>query len=813
MDTKITMLPSFTRTIYRRFLLLLLFALGAGLPVILRISYDQFTTLLYGLTAVAVVCCLCAFVLRHYRWPLCILVVGIVGFVVNGYRIALLINAQLPAALEGADIPVTGQIVSMPKVTQHSAYRKSTSFYFRIDTIDLPSNSAILQVGHKLRLSWYQARSAEPLEPGERWQFTARLKRPRGAVNPSGFDYQAWLLGQDVVATGYVRDKQPVTKVLGSNAAGGVNFERWRFALMGQLFDLGKDGEVAEASSLPLLKALLLGDKSDISGSQWRVLRQTGTVHLMAISGLHIGLVATIGYWLGLLLAHALALWRQAGLRWIAPLVSIAMATFYAGLAGFAIPTQRALVMVVLFGVAWACGRRLNVWFVFLVALVCVVLLDPFAFLSPGFWLSFAAVAILVFVFGWRRSARGRFAMLKALTKAQFWLLIGLFLPLGFLGMPATLLAPVANLIAVPFVSFFIVPLLLLAVLLAPFAPSLSLEFIAFTSTLFSYLWQYLEWLSGIEWYGYWVPEITLLSGVGALLTVVLLLSPRGLNVRILGVILGAVLVVRPLVYRASSDSLLLQMRVLDVQQGLAVTLEAPNHTVLYDTGARYGEGFDMGSRVVAPYLRSRGIHTLETMVVSHGDNDHAGGYLSLVEELDTSNVIAGQPERLPKADTHPAKCEAGSVWRAAGLDFRVLWPNTQSHIQEANNYSCVLLVESNHFRLLFLGDIEKPVERELMRSGELPRDVDVLIVPHHGSKTSSSLALVKHLNPQYAVMSAGYNNRYHHPHLRVLERYTAVGATILRTDLQGAIGFRWDTQGHLTVETARTMLVKPWYR
>ena len=243
----------------------------------------------------------------------------------------------------------------------------------------------------------------------------------------------------------------------------------------------------------------------------------------------------------------------------------------------------------------------------------------------------------------------------------------------------------------------------------------------------------------------------------------------------------------------------------------LAVLLRTNNRALLYDTGSRFGD-FDMGSRIVAPYLFSEGVDELDSLVISNGDNDHAGGYHGLVALIHAKRVLSGEPERIGQG---LERCLAGQQWGMGELNVSVLWPEDEPPSGKANNRSCVVLIEGDKLRILLLGDIEKSVERRLLENATAKSklaNIDVLLVPHHGSKTSSSAALLKHLRPKYAVFSVGYKNRYHHPNKQVLQRYQREGSEVLRTDWHGAIDFRWDNTGQLKVTKQRSSKPKPWY-
>lgn len=776
---------------------LIAFAVGAGIPVLLPVTLVQLQYLL----AIAIV----LFVLLVcYQFMACrekvvaravfIISALVLGTIINMSRLALIVEDQLPVEREGEEFEVTLMVTGLPELDRlqgSKGSRQRAVFAARIE------QGADVVANRLVRLSWYSP--PQNLKPGDRWHLTVRLKAPRGTANPHGFDYQAWLLARGFRAVGYVRDQHPLNQL---EPSPHWSFDQLRFQLRKQLFN--RDWKTGA-----LLKALLLGDKSELGSEHWRVLQASGTVHLMAISGLHIGLVAGLCFWVGKVLAHLLGLVLRINWLWLAPLFSLLSAFFYAGLAGFALPTQRALIMVCLFALGLASGRRLNYWAVFFAAMSLVVLLDPFAFLSSGFWLSFCAVAVLVFCLRWRIQRASKWVQM---IRAQWWLMLGMLLPLAMSGLPSTLLAPVSNLIAVPIVSFSVIPLLLSAALLVWVVPEASLWLMQMADWILSFVWTGLAYTTEPE-LGlnlnpllFFNPLTSFLGVIAALVAVLLVLTPLGLRLRLLGVALYAVtLLSRP-------QPAALRLTAVDVQQGLGMTLVTPGYVFLYDAGPSMGEGFDMGNRAIAPYLRSLGKANVDTLIVSHGDNDHAGGAASLLELFHPQHILAGEPERLsaaPAAD----QCHAGMHWRHGELDFDVLWPPAFGYnTTDSNNKSCIVQVSYYNNVILFTGDIDKTVERELLDSGMLPERIDILVAAHHGSRSSSSPAFVEHLRPQFVVISAGYRNRYRLPSEVVLNRWQAAGATILRTDLHGAIEFIWNDKHQLRVTRERVDSPKPWY-
>lgn len=718
------------------------------------------------------------------------------GAALGYWQTDTVINAQLPKSEDGRTFTLTVKILSLPEVKT-----RSTSFQAKVIAVNDQDNADFLQ-GKRIKLSWYYPRSK--LAPGQTWQLDAKLRRPRGFVNPYSFDYQAWLLGQGISATGYVKGRDPTLLKEDSS----VNGARMRIADDLEAQELG----MSEA----FFKALLIGDKSDISAQQWSVLQRTGTIHLMAISGLHIGLLAFWGLLLGKACARVYALITESYAahvwHYLPILFSICFALCYAALAGFTIPTQRALLACVAVNLGLLAGLKLKPLDTLLLIAVVVLLLQPFAFLDQGFCLSFAAVAVLLFCLSGRR-LKGS----QTLLKSQWVLFVGLSLPLLLLGQSASGVSGLANLVAVPCISILIVPgLMISAVLQAIHLEGLAQYLLLLLSHCFEALWWGLEFLSQLPQLQWW-PSVAL-SGFALATTafgIVLLLLPNGLQFRILGVILLVPILATNLAERHHGD---IGLTVMDVGQGLALVVDTGQETWLYDTGPKYSDDFDAGSRIVAPYLRKKGVRQV-SVIAGHGDVDHNGGLNGILQNLEVKRILHGEalPSLNPSMDSEPfartsEPCEAGQRWHSGELHFEILWP-PKNHPYEGNNASCVLLITlqtiKGRWRVLIPGDIEAAVEQRILH--RLPEGIDVLISPHHGSRSSSSPEFLQRLAPNMVVVSAGFNNRYGHPHSNVVSRYEALGAKVLNTAEQGAVVFSLN-DGEIEVKTARQNWRRRWF-
>ncbi|RBJ80566.1 DNA internalization-related competence protein ComEC/Rec2 [Pseudomonas sp. MWU12-2534b] len=615
----------------------------------------------------------------------------------------------------------------------------------------------------RMRLAWHDG---PPLHSGERWRLAVKLRRPAGLLNVQGFDYQAWLLARRIGATGTVKAGQLLRPARLA----------WREGLRQRLLGVEAQGRGAG------LAALVMGDGSGLTRQDWQVLQDTGTVHLMVISGQHISLLAGVIY-LGVAGLARWGIWpeRRPWLPWACALAFLG-ALGYGLLAGFDVPVQRACVMVALVLLWRLRFRHLGVWRPWLLALNAVLLFEPLASLQPGFWLSFAAVAILILTFAGRL---GRWRWWQAWSRAQWLIAIGLLPPLLALGLPISFSGPLANLLAVPWISLLVLPPALLGCLLLP-VPHLGEGLLWLAGGLLDGLFRLLGMIAS-AWPAWVAPVLPWwlwgLSALGALL----LLLPTGVPLRVLGwpLLLLAVWPPEPVLPEGE-----VEVWQLDVGQGLSMLLRTRDHAMLYDAGARVGD-FDLGERVVLPTLRKLGIRRLDLMLLSHADNDHAGGALAVWRGIEVARVRSGEPGALPDA-LQAQPCESGLGWQWNGVRFRLWqWPAAT----DGNQASCVLQVEARGERLLLTGDIDVQAERALLAS-VLAVHTHWLQAPHHGSRTSSSMALLQRLRPTAVLISRGRGNAFGHPHAEVLARYRRLGAAVHDSADQGALKLRLGTFG-----------------
>lgn len=688
--------------------------------------------------------------LRSRAWPLG---VCLLGFCWACGSAQLALEDRLASELDGRTLWLEGRVVGLPVQSARGV---------RFELEQPVSRRAALPA--RLQLSWFDG---PPVVAGERWRLAVTLKRPRGLLNPHGPDREASLLARRIGATGSVKAGE-----LLQPASGG-----WRDGLRQRL--LGVDAQGREAA----LAALVLGDGSGLSRADWQALQATGTVHLLVISGQHIGLAAGLLYGL----VAGLARWGAWPRRWPwlpwACGAAMAAALGYGWLAGFGVPVQRACLMLAVVLLWRVRFRHLGSAVPLLLALCAVLLVEPLASLLLGFWLSFAAVAVLIYCFAHRL---GGWRPWQAWTRAQWVIAIGLLPAMLALGLPISLSAPLANLLAVPWISLVGLPLALLGTVLLPLA-GVGEALLWLAGGALDGLFRLLAWLAQLQpaWIAQPLPLLAwLLVGCGALL----LLLPRGVPLRGL----GALMLVALWTPREVLPEGQVEVLQLDVGQGLAVLLRTRNHSLLYDAGPARGDS-DLGESVVLPTLRKMGVGRLQVMLISHAHADHAGGAAAVYRGLPIERVLAGEPAELPVA-LQAQPCGVGEGWQWDGVRFSLWqWAGAAS----SNDRSCVLLVEAGGERLLLAGDMERGAERAwLAAHGELR--VDWLQAPHHGSRSSSTEPFIRALAARGVLISRGQHNGFGHPHVQVIERYQRHGLAVHDTAVEGALRLRLGRQGEV---------------
>lgn len=702
-----------------------------------------------------------------------------------GFGWALLVaswgmDARLPAALEGADLVLEGRVHDLPLSVDGQVR-------FRFDVRHGEGAAQVLE-GQRLQLAWYRAR--EVPAPGSTWRLAVRLKRPRGTLNPGGQDYERRALERRIVATGYVRDgPENVERVAG----GGID------ALRLKLSDA--IAAAVGTSGARFVQALAVGDTRGLDGDDWQVLRATGTSHLIAISGLHVGIVAGFGALLmGLLYRRLPRLGLRLPLPQAAALAALLLASGYTALAGFALPTVRTLLMIAAALLAVLLRRGFHPVQAFALALIAVLLVDPLAVLNAGFWLSFLGVGWLL----WCLPQAGRRSWWRALISVQAVVTLGLLpLTVWFFGQ-ASVAGPLCNLVAVPWVSLVVVPVALLGTLLELCVTGAGTWLFQLSAWLMQGLWMLLEPVAG--WHGslVYLPEPSRLAFALALIGAFWLLLPRGIPGKALAVLLFAPLLF-PAVLRIPTGSV--DLSVLDVGQGLSVLLRTHDHALLFDAGPAFPGGMDMGEAVVVPALRALGVGHLDVLIASHDDNDHAGGVGAVQRAYAPAQTVISS-KHVPAGTS---ACVSDTEWVFDGVRLRLLHP-PEFFPYLTNESSCVLRVEADGIGLALLpGDIGQLIEQRLLREQSEALPAAVLVVPHHGSRTSSSEDFIDAVSPQLALIGAGHRNRFGLPRKDVLARYHERGIELRNTAQTGAIHVRIDREGVHDLRQERALRPALW--
>jgi len=709
---------------------------------------------------------------------------AVAAFGLTGLRAQARLAGHLPPALEGQDLDVVGVVVRLPQ-----SNLLGTRFVFEIESAR--HRGQPVQVPQRVMLGWYRGPDAdalllgapEDLRAGQRWRFTARLRHPHGALNPHGFDAELWLFEQGIRASGTVRSRPgAVAAKLGDAACCPVERLRQRVR---ERIDAGVD----EAGAAGVIAALAIGDQGAIDRADWELFRVTGVAHLMSISGLHVTMFA----WLAALVVGRL--WRgsaRLSMGLPAPVAArwggLACAAGYALLAGWGVPAQRTVGMIAVVAVLRGSGWRWPAPLVLLAAAVAVVAADPWAMLQPGFWLSFVAVGLLMVAEPGRRAVAAgigwhprALATLREMLRTQALATVGLApLTLVFF-QQLSLVGFGANLLAIPLVTLLVTPLALLGILFAPLWQAAAL--------LVQGLMAALSWLGALPLAVFATAAAPTWAMVAGLAGGGLLVMPLPWRLRLLGLPLVLPLLWPPVERPAPGR---FELVALDVGQGTAALVRTRHHLLVYDTGPQYSPESDAGARVLLPLLRARGEGQVDLLMLSHRDSDHVGGAASLLTRWPVAEVSSSI------ADDHPlrtigrarqSRCRAGQRWSWDGVQFEVLHPsaNDESPPARPNAVSCVLRVQGDNGSVLLTGDIERAQEAALLARSGAALASGVLLVPHHGSRTSSSEAFIAAVAPREALVQAGYRSRFGHPAPDVLARYTALGVPVLRSDRCGA--------------------------
>jgi len=696
-----------------------------------------------------------------------LLIAFLLGFAWSLWYAHSIAAFSLPSALEDRPVWIQGKIISLPRISPFYS-----SFIFRLETLQ----NKILPATTSIQVAWPHTPHTQtyPLQVGDEWRFPVRLQRIQSTHNPGGFDFEAWAFqhGIRAKATVLARDKPLLI---------GKHPFSYGVTSLRQYIKNQALHYLPASSTSHWLLALMIGEHAGISQAQWEVLRNTGTNHLMAIAGLHLGFLAVFAHWM------TVRLWRHPQLiirlptPQAAACASLLAVFIYSTLAGFSIPTQRALIMITVYLLATFYRRVLAPWQAWSLALLLVLLLNPLSVLTQSFWLSFATLALIIYSFSGRLAPRGWW---WKWGRPQWVLALGL-LPLSlWFFMQYSLVSFVANMLAIPWVGFLILPFCFLSVIFLLICPGLAVYSLLLADKSLALLWSLLTFLSHLSWatwqqalpyYGYLI---------SATIGVLILLLPSGFPGRGLGMLwLLPAFIFKPPTPAWGE----LHFSLLDVGQGLSAVIQTEHHVLVFDAGSRRSAEADQGERVVLPYLHSQGISRVDMLVISHGDNDHSGGAQAILKQLPVSLIETSVPQLFSAWPA--AYCVAGKSWDWDGVHFSFLHPGL-AQLNQGNDSSCVLRVSTEKNRILLPGDIEKAAENFLLADPSNDLAADVLVAPHHGSKTSGLRSFIGRVHPQYVLYAIGYHNRYHFPSATVAATYQELGSHPLDTASSGAIQF-----------------------
>ncbi|HEY2344999.1 MAG TPA: DNA internalization-related competence protein ComEC/Rec2 [Xanthomonadaceae bacterium] len=691
-------------------------------------------------------------------------------------------SERLPATLARQDLVVIGHVTGLPE--RHDEVLR---FDFIADRDGNPAGVA----GSHLRLGWYRTKT--DVTPGERWRFTVKLRRPRGVLDPGGFDFEKLALERRIAATGYVTDPDSAHRL------GDVwTIDRWRAQ------DSQRIAGAVPSPGSRFLRALALGDTRFLTEADWDTLRETGLNHQVAISGFHVGVVASFGALLAWLLYWCVP---SLGLRWPRPQAQSAMALLsgfgYAAMTGFQLPTVRTLLMIAAALLARIGRRPWSVPDALALALIAMLAVDPLAVLAAGFWLSFAGVAWLLWCLPHNTPQRSE--RVKLFVGGQGIVSLGLLpLTVWFFGQ-ASLVSPLANLVGIPGFALLVTPLSIFGLALDLVWPAAGAQVLRLAGHAMDALWWVVTHMA--SWPGalFWLPEPHAFALAMALSGAFWLLLPRGIPGKPLAVLLWLPLLWprMPEIPAGTAD-----LAMIDVGQGLSLLVRTQHHALLFDTGPAFSGGLDLGESAVVPTMHALGVHRLDALVVSHGDNDHAGGADSVRRAFPVALRYA--PAGWPKGQDYQP-CLRDAAWTWDGVSFRFLHPPLYMPYLR-NDSGCVLRISGPGWAALLPADIEAVVEQRLVREQPQLLRADLLVVPHHGSLTSSTPGFIDAVAPKLALVSVGLDNRFGHPKPAVVQRYVDRRIGLEDTASAGLVRVRLDATGARVVERTRERLLRFWH-
>ncbi len=681
------------------------------------------------------------------------IIIFALGFAWMGVFSSSIINGKIKDIYLNKSINITGLISELPEISS-----EKTKFIFNVTD---PFKG-------KIKLSWY-GKNLPTIRTGDKWNLTVKLKNNNGYQNIGGFDYERWLFYQQIDATGYVKSSNN-NKLLEKSQGFSINEIRQDTRNFLQKF-------LSKLEFGGVINAVIVGDRSFIDKHNWELFKSTNTTHLSVISGLHIGLISGFVFLLASFVSRKCRVCTShTPSQIIGSYFGIISALLYALIAGFSIPTQRAFIMASVVFISIILRRHHNIWQLYAIALILVLIVNPVSIFSVGFWLSFYVVAVIIYAASRHKNSH----WLYRLIYIQILISIATIPLIAWFFSQGSMLSPIANLIAIPIFSFITTPVSLIGALfslmhldyLAKFAFEISNQSLMYLS----YILEYLQGFSFNKWRYTQTSSIDLIILIVSVITLIL---PKQLQLRKLSVLLLILVLYSPTPIPNKNSVLI---TTLDVGQGLAIVVQTKNHTLLFDTGAAYPSGFNMGDSVINPYLKSKQIKSLDKIIISHGDNDHIGGLDSVLMEFNTDEILSSVPNKIK----HNAKtCSSIESWNWDNVIFEMLNINN-SFI--GNNGSCVLKISTNKHSILLSADIEKKAERHLVETiGDRLRS-DILIAPHHGSKTSSSDKFLQKVRPKFVIISSGYKNRFKHPAKIVMDRYKVNNISTINTNCAGQI-------------------------
>ena len=763
------------------------------------------------------------------------------GFAWNAQYAESRLKNILAIELEGKELNLQGRVAALPQSNSSGA-----KFTFEVNEVSL-GKEKLERFPKRIYLSWQPAwrnpQAVPEIIPGQRWMFKAKLKRPYGSLNPYTFDFERWSFHQDFGASGSIR----LGKLLVDQDISWTEIELRMEMMRWNLRQKIRSMLPSDARYVGVLIALVMGDQNAINQDDWQVFNATGIGHLISISGLHVTMLAGVGA------SFAAFIWRRRTWPLIAPVSKVAAvsgfitAFVYAWLAGFQIPAQRTMYMVGVVAFALWTGRNPRSFDIWWWALAFVLLVDPMAPYTPGFWLSFGAVAAILYAMGDSSGLLGvptgkelevhwQQRMLQALKEAcrvQAVVTLSLLPFTLYWFYQVSIVSPLANAFAIPLVSYIVTPLAILGAMLPEF---IGRWLIWPAHAAMEYLAVVLEWMAGWSWSVVWSkqPEwwALLISGLG----IVYAIRPGDIldawKWRVLGIAF-CIPLFAPAIQPLSSFLLghgEFRASVLDIGQGTAVLIETKNRRLLYDTGPIQGKKDDAGQRIILPYLRGTGIDHIDRMVISHSDSDHVGGAATLLKHIHFDSMIGSLPSNNPLLQNLQARkvpsipCRFGQRWEWDGVEFVIWHPHeatifSNQHPEKPNEMSCVLEVRNKQSSLWLTGDVEKQGEAEITERlddamlQEIGDRELIFMAPHHGSKTSSSLALLRRLNPDQAFAQNGYRNRYGHPHADITARYRYLDIPFYQTPETGAQSWLFKSNTKSSTQFWRHDIKRLWHR